>query len=89
MALAGAVLLWRSRQRRLGHLARRRITARATDDARASGLQIAAFIAVVLFSTTIASTWTQDVVARYSSRHPGLSHSAMYPAIDTAPRRAP
>ena len=36
---------------------------------------------------TIASNWTQDVPARYGMRHPGLTHSWVYPQIDTAPRR--
>lgn len=41
---------------------------------------------VLLFSLTIPSNWTQDVPARYGARHAGLSHSWLYPAIDTRPR---
>ncbi len=39
------------------------------------------FGALLLFSLTIPSDWTQDVPARYGRRHPGLEHSAIYPAI--------
>jgi hypothetical protein len=41
------------------------------------------FGALLLFSLTMPSDWTQDVPARYGRRHPGLRHSAIYPAIDT------
>jgi len=41
------------------------------------------FAALLLFCLTIPSDWTQDVPARYGRRHPGLQHSALYPAIDT------
>lgn len=43
------------------------------------------FAALLLFSLVIPSDWTQDVPARYGGRHAGLQHSALYPAIDTAP----
>ena len=39
------------------------------------------FGALLLFSLTIPSDWTQDVPARYARRHPGLEHSTIYPAI--------
>jgi phosphatidylglycerol:prolipoprotein diacylglycerol transferase len=41
------------------------------------------FVALLLFSLTLPSDWTQDVPARYGKRHPGLRHSVLYPAIDT------
>ena len=45
----------------------------------------AAFATLLLVCLTIPGNWTQDVPARYGKRHPGLRHSALYPAIDTAP----
>jgi phosphatidylglycerol:prolipoprotein diacylglycerol transferase len=85
MAALGAVLLLRSRMRRLGRLAPRQVSRPAPGPDRPASLpQYVALAAVVLFSLTIASNWTQDVPARYGKRHPGLHHSAMYPAIDTA-----
>lgn len=46
------------------------------------------FIVLLAFSLIIPSDWTQDVPARYGSRHRGLIHSRIYPEIDTAPRNA-
>jgi phosphatidylglycerol:prolipoprotein diacylglycerol transferase len=86
MALLGVALLIRSRFRRLGRLATRTATAAATADAPPSNLQRVGFVIVLLFSLTIASNWTQDVPRRYAQRHAGLTHSWLYPAIDTAPR---
>jgi hypothetical protein len=40
--------------------------------------------ALLLFSLTIPSNWTQDVPRRYGTRHPGLRNSALYPVL-TAP----
>lgn len=90
MTIVGLVLLWRSRQRRRGCLAPREPvpTCRPSTDTPPSRLQVAALAAVMMFSTTIASNWTQDVPAKYSARHPGLAHSWLYPAIDTAPPSA-
>ena len=42
------------------------------------------FVVLLLFSLVIPSDWTQDVPARYGSRHPGLRHSVIYPQIDSA-----
>jgi phosphatidylglycerol:prolipoprotein diacylglycerol transferase len=87
MAALGAGLLYRSRLRRLGRLAPRPTPAvgRTTDRA-ASPAQYVALAAVLLFSLTVASNWTQDVPARYGTRHPGLAHSRLYPVLDTSPR---
>lgn len=52
-------------------------------------LQRLVFAGVLLFSLTLPSNWTQDVPARYGKRHVGLKHSWIYPALDTAPVRAP
>jgi len=85
MTAIGLLLLVRSRLRRLGRLAPRAAppVARATGDA--SWLQRAALAAVLLFSLTLPSNWTQDVPARYGTRHAGLQHSWLYPVIDTSP----
>jgi phosphatidylglycerol:prolipoprotein diacylglycerol transferase len=39
------------------------------------------FILLLALPTIIPSDWTQDVPSRYGERHPGMTHSAMYPAI--------
>ena len=49
-------------------------------------LKRALFAALLIFSLMIPGNWTQDIPARYGKRHPGLRHSVLYPAIDTAPR---
>lgn len=46
-----------------------------------------AFASLLLFSLTIPSDWTQDVPERYGKRHAGLTHSVIYPKIDTDPPR--
>lgn len=38
-------------------------------------------IALLLLPMVIPSDWTQDVPSRYGKRHPGLTHSAIYPEI--------
>jgi phosphatidylglycerol:prolipoprotein diacylglycerol transferase len=40
-----------------------------------------ALLGLLLFPAIIPSDWTQDVPARYGERHPGMSHSAVYPPI--------
>ena len=90
MAGIGIVLLYRSRLRRQGRLTRRLNpagqAAGATADVPPSVIQQAALAFLLLFSLTIASNWTQDVPARYGKRHAGLTHSWLYPEIDTSPR---
>jgi hypothetical protein len=91
MVMIGLALLLRSRLRRLGRLAGGRPShlsgvSRLDVDVPPSRMQRAALAAVLLFSLTIASNWTQDVPTRYGKRHPGLAHSWLYPNIDTAPR---
>lgn len=41
-----------------------------------------AFAALLLFCLTIPSDWTQDVPARYGTRHPGMANSALYPRME-------
>jgi phosphatidylglycerol:prolipoprotein diacylglycerol transferase len=85
MASVGIVLLVRSRMRRLGKLAPVRV--RDLTERReqpASVWQRLALGAVLLFCLAIPSNWTQDVPAHYGSRHAGMRHSWLYPAIDTA-----
>lgn len=40
------------------------------------------FIGLLIIPLVIPSDATRDIPARYGKRHPGLEHSAMYPAID-------
>ena len=39
------------------------------------------FVALLVLPTIIPSDWTQDVPARYGARHPGMTHSMIYPEI--------
>jgi phosphatidylglycerol:prolipoprotein diacylglycerol transferase len=91
MAGVGIALLVRSRLRRLGRLAARPQPAPqatgAAVDVGPTVLQRVAFVLLIAGSAAIPSNWTQDVPARYGLRHPGLTHSWLYPPIDTAPRR--
>jgi phosphatidylglycerol---prolipoprotein diacylglyceryl transferase len=92
MTLLGLVLLWRSRQRRLGRLPPRTIVlARLPTpaDRAPSAWQRVVFALLLLFCLTIPSNWTQDVPARYGARHAGLEHSWLYPPIDTRPSIPP
>jgi len=45
------------------------------------GVRRVAFALLLALPLVIPSDWTQDVPARYGARHPGLEHSALYPAI--------
>jgi len=48
------------------------------------------FTLLLLFCLTIPSDWTQDIPARYGSRHPGLEYSLLYPRInDISPATLP
>jgi phosphatidylglycerol:prolipoprotein diacylglycerol transferase len=92
MTLLGAVLLCRSRLRRLGRLGRRQPTplpGQPLDWPKPLIPQRLALAALLLFCLTLPSNWTQDVPARYGKRHPGLEHSRLYPAIKTAPPAKP
>jgi phosphatidylglycerol:prolipoprotein diacylglycerol transferase len=80
MTLVGVVLLVRSRRRQL----RVRPSSPVPEARRAPVWQTLAFAALLVFCLTIPSNWTQDVPARYGKRHPGLTHSWMYPQIDRA-----
>lgn len=90
MAAVGAVLLVRSRMRRLGKLGPRHQIARRAEpvsDRPASRLQQLAFACLVAFCLTVPSNWTQDVPSRYAGRHPGMTRTWPYPAIDTGAYR--
>ena len=88
MALLGVVLLIRSRLRRLGRLRGGGAAAVRGGSREQSPLaaQQLALTSILLFCLTIPSNWTQDIPARYGTRHPGLQHSWLYPRIDTTPR---
>jgi phosphatidylglycerol:prolipoprotein diacylglycerol transferase len=87
MALVGAVLLYRSHLRRLGRLKSPAAPPSPDWSPHAAPLpaQRVAFACLLAFCLTMPSNWTQDIPARYGERHPGLQHSWLYPAIDTAP----
>ena len=88
MALLGVVLLIRSRMRRLGRLGTGKYPAPYLEtplDQRPLISQRLALACLLLFCLTLPSNWTQDIVARYGERHPGLEHSWLYPEIDTTP----
>ena len=92
MTVLGAAALYRSRLRRLGRLKRSAgwgLAAAASGDGSKAAPPLAsqrlAFAALLAFCLTIPSNWTQDIPARYGTRHPGLEHSWLYPRIDTAP----
>ncbi len=88
MALLGCVLLIRSRLRRLGRLKMGTLPTPyrgAFSDRKPLASQRVALAGLLLFCLTLPSNWTQDVPARYGSRHPDLKHSWLYPEIDTAP----
>jgi hypothetical protein len=44
-------------------------------------LKRVAYALLLAFCLVIPSDWTQDVPERYSKRHPGLRHSALYPPL--------
>ena len=86
MVLLGAILLYRSRLRRQGRLRSDPGPApRAAVPKPPLAAQRVVFACLLLFCLTIPSNWTQDVPSRYGKRHPGLTHSWLYPRIDTDP----
>jgi phosphatidylglycerol:prolipoprotein diacylglycerol transferase len=91
MTLLGMGLLIRSRLRRLGRLGGSSVARGATSrpappDVAPRLAQRVALAVLLIFCLTIPSNWTQDVPARYGTRHPGLEHSWLYPPLDTRPR---
>ena len=43
------------------------------------------FLVLLILPIIIPSDWTQDVPARYGDRHPGMTHSMIYPEIPAGP----
>ena len=90
MFLLGIILIviaLRSRQRPAGN-----DVATADEAAHSSGITGIAwrhilFVGLLLFSLVIPSDWTQDVPERYGKRHEGLVYTAIYPRIDTSPKK--
>jgi phosphatidylglycerol:prolipoprotein diacylglycerol transferase len=88
MAALGVGLLARSRLRRLGRLrsrARVAVPLAQGADIAPHWAQRVAFSCLLAFCLTIPSNWTQNIPVRYGARHPGLTHSWLYPPIDWAP----
>jgi hypothetical protein len=87
MTAIGLVLLVRSRLRRQGRLKSAVMAVQPPSNAAAPPhwAQRVALWALLGFCLTIPSNWTQNVPVRYGARHPGLTHSWLYPSIDWAP----
>jgi len=91
MAAIGVVLLVRSRLRRLGRLKGKALVAvplARSADAPPHWAQPVGLSCLLAFCLTIPSNWTQNIPVRYGARHPGLTHSWLYPPIDWAPPAA-
>lgn len=90
MAVVGVALLVRSRLRRLGRLRPTRLPramAAGVADPAPTVTQRLVFGLLLLACLTMPSNWTQDVPRRYGDRHPGLTHSWLYPPLEWAPPR--
>ena len=86
MTVLGAFLLfWFSRNKR--HADAREYThaphgGTAPPNSRQLWIRRIILAALVLFSLTLPSDWTQDIPARYGKRHPGLHYSRFYPHVE-------
>jgi phosphatidylglycerol:prolipoprotein diacylglycerol transferase len=88
MAATGVFLIVRSRMRQMGRLKRIAATPAPLSpaaDAPPLLMQRIALALLLALCLTIPSNWTQNVPVRYGARHPGLTHSWLYPNIDWAP----
>jgi phosphatidylglycerol:prolipoprotein diacylglycerol transferase len=84
MALLGIALIVRSR-RRSSQISPADAPPTFADY-RPRAWQRLVFVALLALCLLMPSNWTQDVPARYGKRHDGLTHSWMYPRIDSTPR---
>jgi phosphatidylglycerol:prolipoprotein diacylglycerol transferase len=80
MSIAGIFLMiWFSRRQ---HATADVVKATVQEDhASRLWLKRAVLVALVLFSLTLPSDWTQDIPSRYGKRHPGMHYSVLYPRI--------
>jgi phosphatidylglycerol:prolipoprotein diacylglycerol transferase len=87
MAALGALLLVRSRLRRLGRLKHSTVPPDAgpVDPRPPLWWQRTLLASILVFCLAIPSHWTQNVPRQYATRHPGLQHSWLYPDIETSP----
>ena len=83
MALTGiGMLFWFYRNAGKGRSTEESLSsAKSNMVASGLGLKRIAFLLLLLIPTIIPSDWTQDVPARYGARHPGMTHSWLYPPI--------
>jgi phosphatidylglycerol---prolipoprotein diacylglyceryl transferase len=58
-------------------------TAPVTETLTSAGWRKPVFVAILALCLIIPSDWTQDIPDRYGKRHPGLTHSALYPRLQT------
>jgi phosphatidylglycerol:prolipoprotein diacylglycerol transferase len=84
MALLGAALIVRSHMMKRARVDLARDAAEPPRPIRLA-LDRAALVCLLLLSLTLPGNWTQDVPARYGSRHPGLEHSWLYPPLAATP----
>ena len=77
MSVVGVFLVWFGMRR--GDR-----TAAADPPAAVGGLgwRRVALAILLIVPTVIPSDWTQDVPERYGNRHPGMTHSRIYPVVD-------
>lgn len=83
MAITGVVLLIWYYRRGEPEQGQAKPRPRVADAGRRGVLwcQRLAFVALLAFSLTMPSDWTQDVPAVYGERHPGMKHSRLYPVV--------
>ena len=85
MTLIGVgMLIWLYRKARPADAAERSPgieTRVATGSGDGIWLKRTIFVLLLVLPTIIPSDWTQDVPARYGARHPGMTHSTIYPPI--------
>ena len=83
MSVAGVALLWRNRRRPMA----RATVPSARENPAGLWWRRALFACVVVGSLSIPSDATRDIPAKYGTRHPGLVHSRLYPAIPDPPQK--
>ena len=82
MTVIGVVLIVWAYRRRGSEPHVDEIQLRRSMPAAPSWGQRLALAVLLVVPLIIPSDWTQDVPERYGQRHPGLEHSAIYPALD-------
>jgi len=85
MSMLGlGLILWGYAKRRVAQPPPTDVPEEPPPAQRATWLQRTAFAVLLIFPVVIPSDWTQDVPERYGKRHPGITHSSIYPPISEA-----